>query len=84
MSGFFLVAGLSVKELSILPRVLQSLASAVYNAGGKEGRKGRKREISNYRDFPFWNSIPNVIVLAGARAYRTLILRRCDRLDRDT
>ncbi|KYQ59210.1 hypothetical protein ALC60_01796 [Trachymyrmex zeteki] len=44
----------------------------------KEGRKDRKREISNYRDFPFWNSIPNVIVLASRAADRTLILRRCE------
>ena len=38
---------------------------------GKEG--GRKREISNYRDFLFRNSIPNTIVLASRAVDRTLI-----------
>jgi len=51
----------------------------MYSGGErKEGRKDRKREISNYRDFPFWNSIPDVIVLASRAADRTLILRRCE------
>lgn len=36
------------------------------------------REISNYRDFSFWNSIPHVIVLVSRGADRILILRRCE------
>jgi len=76
------VAGLSYP---IFPRVSRnyrspscSLTSAMYSGERKEGRKDRKREISNYRDFPFWNSIPNVIVLASRAVDRTLILRRCE------
>ena len=47
--------------------------------GGKRKREeegkeeGRKREISNYRDFLFRNSIPNTIVLASRAVDRTLI-----------
>jgi len=76
------VAGLSYP---IFPRVSRnyrspsrSLTSAMCSGERKEGWKDRKREISNYRDFPFWNSIPNVIVLASRAADRTLILRRCE------
>lgn len=40
----------------------------------EEGEKeGKKREISNYRDFLFRNSIPNTIVLAFQAVDRTLI-----------
>lgn len=86
----------SLAELAypIFPRVSRnyrsssrSLTLAAYNDREKRGMEGnRRREISNYRDFPFWNSIPDVIVLASRAADRTLILRRCepDRFARDT
>lgn len=40
------------------------------------------REISNYRDFPFWNPIPEAIVLAycdGRTLIRSKVHSRTDR-----
>lgn len=76
---------LSIRWPNSLPATIRAHRENLDRYPGEDGRRrrkkrgrrgkedGKKKEISNYRDFLFRNSIPNTIVLASRVVDRTLI-----------